>query len=171
MSEIILPRPDNVRGRFGQFVTSDVFDIARRLWELGKTVNVELFVSVLDPPVTKFGRTYKFVISEFHRETGDEHFVMYLKELDGRAVTACERMLKIPFKQRVRESERLNEKWEAEQKEATLDKLYDDMGGPMRIQLERCGFTDPWGPKYAPMNRTARRARQYGKANGVPGRA
>lgn len=155
-----MPRPENLRGRFGTYVTSDVYHIAERLWELGRAVNTKLYVSHLDPPVTQFGRTYHFCISEIG-EDGVERFVKRVQELDARCVTDCERMLHIPFEKRFVEAEKLEEKWAEEEKERQLDELYERMGGNMRIQLERCNFIDPWGPKYAPMNRTARRHRRY----------
>lgn len=165
MSKLILPRPENVRGRFGSYVTGDMYDIALRLQELDK----RLVVQAYEPPVTQFGRTYNFAIVEVGQD-GVERLVMRVQELDARVIERCERMLRIPFAQRFEAAEKENEKWEEEQKQKQLDELYEKMGGNMRIQLERCGFTDPWGPKYAPMNRTARRHRRYGSANGVPAR-
>lgn len=163
--ELMTPRPDNVRGRFGQWVTSDVFHIADRLKEL----DPHLMVSALDPPVVWAGKTYHFTISEMCRD-GVERFVTRAQALDGRVVTSCERMLRVPFEHRFAEAEKEADKWEAEEHERQLDLLYERMGGNMRIQLERCGFTDPWGAKYQPMNKTARRHRNAKGLVGVPAR-
>jgi hypothetical protein len=163
MGEILLPRPDNVRGRFGSYVTSDVFHIAERLQEVDK----RLFIQSLDPPITQFGRTYNFAIVE-NTPVG-EQLVMRVQELDARIITSVERMLHIPFSKRFEAAERECERWEAEQQEKALDELYERMGGNMRIQLERCGFTDPWGPKYAPMNKVARRHRRNRAFSGLMG--
>lgn len=165
MSELMLPRPDNIRGRFGTRVDSDVYHIADRLKEL----DPNLVIYALDEPIMQFGRTYNFSIVELCRD-GTERLVMRVAELDARIIERCERMLRVPFAKRFEAAEKENEKWEAEQRDNQLNELYEKMGGDMRIQLERCGFTDSWGPKYAPMNRTARRHRRYGKANGVPAR-
>lgn len=165
MGEILLPRPDNVRGQFGSYVTHDVYHIAERLEELARGVNAHLHIESIDPPIEQFGRTYHFAIVE-DTQVGPQ-LVMRVKELDARVITACERMLHIPFEKRFQEAEAECERWEAEEKERQLDELYENMGGNMRIMLERCGFTDSWGPRYAPMNKTARRHRAFKGLGGV----
>ena len=95
---LMMPKPENLRGQYGSYVTSDVYHIAERLWELGQSVNVPLYVSTPERPIVKFGRTYNFVISE--GTPVGERFVMYAEELDARIVERCERCLKIPFGQR-----------------------------------------------------------------------
>lgn len=160
--ELILRRPDNVRGKFGSYVTSDVYHIADRIREIPRGEN--LSIQVLDPPVVGFGRTYNFAIVEYSLISQQEELVMRVETLDARIIESLERMLRIPFKQRFAAMEKEEEKWAKEEKERELNELYERMGGNMRIQLERCGFTDPWGPKYAPMNRTARRHRARASA-------
>lgn len=160
MPELIMPRPDNVRGRFGSYVTSDVYHIAERIRELpfGETLSIQS----LDPPVTVLGTTYHFAIVE-NSVDGVERLVMRVPrlELDGRVIISLERMLRIPFEKRFAAMEREEAKWAEEEKQRQLDELYERMGGNMRIQLERCNFIDSWGPKYAPMNRAARRHRAH----------
>jgi hypothetical protein len=153
MSELMLPRPDNVRGRFGTYVTSDVFHIAERLQELDR----RLYVAALDEPIHWHGQEYHFTVSEICGD-GVERFVMRVKELDGRVIERCERMLRIPFEQRFAELEKAEAKWEAEDKQRQLDELYEQMGGDMLIQLDRCGFIDR-PVSYAKTNATARRHR------------
>lgn len=156
MGGIILPRPDSVRGRFGSYVTSDVYRIAERIREEVDGGD-RLHIESIDPPIHWQGREYNFAVVE-DTDVGSR-LVMRVKELDARIITALQRMIRIPFSERFEQAEKLADAWEAEEKERQLDQLYERMGGNMRIQLERCGFTDPWGPKYAPMNRAARRAR------------
>lgn len=157
MSSLILPRPDNVHGRFGTYVDGDVYNISERMRELSQHLSLQ----VLDPPVTGFGKTYHFAICEYSPKSGREELVMRVEALDARVITALERMRKIPFEHRFKEMEKLEAKWAEEERERQLNELYEKMGGNMRIQLERCGFTDSWGPKYAPTNKTARRHRAY----------
>lgn len=152
---LILPRPDNVHGRFGSYVDGDVYHIAERMRELSPHLSLQ----VLDPPVTGFGKTYRFAIAEYSPVSRREELVMRVETLDARVITSLERMRKIPFEHRFAEMEKLEAKWAEEENERQKDELYERMGGNMRIQLERCGFTDPWGPKYAPMNKVARRHR------------
>ena len=122
-----------------------------------------LHIEAIDPPIHWQGREYNFAVVE-DTEIGPR-LVMRVKELDARIITALQRMVKIPFEQRFVEAEKLADQWEEEEKDRQLNELYERMGGDMRIQLERCGFTDPWGPKYAPMNRTARRHRKAARGD------
>lgn len=159
MSGIILPQPDNFRGKYGRLVTSDVYDVAQRLWDLGQQNGTRLYISELDPPVTGFGKTYNFVISEWPYNSQEEMFVMRVEQLDARAVTACERMIHIPLQKRMAELEKVEAKWAEEEKERQLDELYEKMGGNMLIQLDRCGFVDR-PVSYAKVNKTAQRHRR-----------
>lgn len=166
MSDIQLPRPDNIHGRFGSYVTSDVFHIAERLQELDKS----LYIQAFDEPIfwdTAEGRKeYNFAVVERCAD-GVERLVMRVKELDGRIVQDCQRMLAIPFEKRFAAFEKLEAKNAAEEKERQLAELYERMGGDMWVQLERCGFIQR--PKsYAKTNPTARRHRNAKGLVGVP---
>jgi len=153
MTDIMLPRPDNVRGRFGSYVTSDVFHIAERLQELSP----RLYVQAHDDPINWHGHTYNFTVCELV-PPGLETFVARYETLDGRVVKDCERMLHVPFEQRFAEFEKLEAKWEEEEHQRKLDELYEQMGGQMWVDLERCGFIQR-PVSYAKTNKTARRHR------------
>ncbi|MGZ6570468.1 MAG: hypothetical protein ACXVHB_05935 [Solirubrobacteraceae bacterium] len=165
MSEIMLPRPENVRGRFGSYVTSDVFHIAERLQE----VDTRLFIQAFDEPIHWHGRTYNFAVVEWVPERQRDELVMRVKDLDGRVIQAVERMRRIPFAKRFAEAEKLEAKWEAEAKERKLNELYERMGGNMLAQLDRCGFVQR-PQSYAKRNPTARRHRNAKGLLGVPAR-
>lgn len=156
MSELLLPRPDNVRGRFGALVTSDVYDIATRLQEVSK----RLIVAALDPPVAFNGRIYNFCVSELCAD-GVERFVQRYEELDARIIEDVQRMRAIPFEQRFAAAERLEAKRDAEQQEKELEQMAADVGEPMHRQLERCGFIDSRGRSYAKRSRIAQRHRAF----------
>lgn len=155
MTDLLLPRPDNVRGRFGTYVTSDVFHISDRLKEVDKS----LYASTLDPPIHWQGLTYNFAISEICADR-QERLVMRVEALDGRVIERVERMLKIPFEQRFAELEKLEAKWKKEDEERQLNELYERMGGDMLYQLDRCGFIQR-PVSYAKRNATARRHRNF----------
>ena len=157
MGKIILPRPENVRGRFGSYVTHDVYHIAERLQE----VSPRLFVSTLDPPIEFHDEVYNFAVSEMCSD-GVERLVCRVESLDGRLIEKVERMLRIPFAHRLRELEKLEAKWAEEEKQRQLDELYDRMGEPFLRKLEECNFIDPkWKHSYAKRNNTARRHRNF----------
>lgn len=151
MHDLLLKRPDNVRGPFGTYVNHDVYHIAERLQE----IDPHLVVSAHEPK--SFGDfTWNFTISEL--TPGGERLVMRVKDLDGRVVERIEYLLRVPWEQRYAEMECEEAKWEEEQHQKELDELYENVGGNMRHQLYRCGFADA-PTSYRPMNRTARRHR------------
>lgn len=153
--DLYLPRPENVRGRYGNYVSQDMFHIAERLQELDRS----LYVSTLDPPLEFHGLTYNFAISEICRD-GQERLVMRCAQLDGRVIQDCERMLRVPFGARLDEAEKIERKWAEEEKQRQLDELYERMGGNMLVQLDRCGFVDR-PVSHAKMNPTALRHRNF----------
>lgn len=155
MSDLYLPRPENIRGRYGNYVTQDMFHIAERLQELDRS----LYISTLDPPLEFHGLVYNFAISEICAD-GQERLVMRCEQLDGRVIRECERMLRVPFLHRLAELEKVEAKWAEENKQRQLDELYERMGGNMLVQLDRCGFIDR-PVSYAKTNVTARRHRNH----------
>jgi hypothetical protein len=169
MAAIILPRPGNVRGRFGAYVTNDMFHIAERLQEIDGGTG-RLYIQSFDDPIEWHGRTYNFAIVEYSPElTPPEQLVMRVRELDSRVIQQVERMRQIPFAKRFAEFEKLEAKWEAEDKARQLDELYERMGEPFLRKLEECNFIDPtWARSYAKVNKTARRHRNFKGLGGAP---
>ena len=158
MAEIILPRPDNVRGRFGSYVTNDLYHIAERLQEI-EGGRGRLYIEAFDEPLEWQGRTYNFAVTEYVPElTPPERLVMRVEHLDGRVIERVERMRRIPFHKRFAEAEKLEAKWAEEYKQEQLNNLYERMGGNMLIQLDRCGFVQR-PVSFAKRNATARRHR------------
>lgn len=166
MPSIILPRPDNVRGRFGSYVTNDLYHIAERLQEI-EGGHGRLYVEAFDEPLDWHGRIYNFAITEYVPELmPPERLVMRVEHLDGRVIERVERMRKIPFEKRFAEAEKLEARWAAEDKEHQLNELYEKMGGNMLIQLDRCGFVDR-PVSYSKVNATVRRHRNFKGLGGV----
>lgn len=154
MSKLVVAgRPSNLRGvSIGAYVEGDMYDICERVKELSRN----LFVAPLEPPITRFGKTYHWAVGEVGID-GQDHLVKQFETLDGRVIDDLRYMLGVPFEKRLAEAEKIEEKHKAEHAEFEKEKLYEYMGGPMRHELARTGFTGPLPASYRPMNRTARR--------------
>lgn len=135
MTSLALPRPDNLRGRYGALVESDVYDICSRI----KEVDPNLYIQLLDPPVQFAGKVYHYAIVEVCRD-GVERLVCRVEELDARVIEHMQYLLHVPFEKRFAEAERLEAKAEAERREKEHAELYERIGRPMWTDLERCGF-------------------------------
>lgn len=151
MHDLILKRPDNVRGPFGTYVNHDVFHISERLEE----ISPHLLISAHD--TKRMGPfTWNFTISEL--VPGGERLVFRAEELDARIVTHVQYIMSVPWEKRFAAMEAEEAKWAEECHQKALDEMYENMGGEMRHQLYRCGFAQ--APTiYRPMNATARRHR------------
>lgn len=143
--QLILNRPDNVWGRFGQYVTHDVFHIAERLQE----ISPNLFIQAL-PETQQFGEhMWNFAIIEWvPRATPPEQLVYRTEALDGRIIEHVEYLRRVPLSVRLREMERIEEKRKEEDQQRELDELYDRMGRAMWYQLEHDGFNEGRGVSF-----------------------
>lgn len=126
--------PENLRapGRFGVLVEDDVFDICKRLKE--EIPDHEILVYLMPDEAYK-----KWSIVEVlpgHRE----ELIYRVDELDARVIRDCQRFIKIPLRDRLAEAEKEEDKFREEQTQQMRDALYEKVGGPMWIDLERCGF-------------------------------
>lgn len=134
MHDLLLERPDNVRGPFGTYVNHDVFHIAERLKEL----DPHLVIEAHEPK--HFGpKTWNFTIAELI--PGGEKLVMRVEQLDARIIERCRYILSVPFEQRYAEMEKEEAKWEAQEWDRQKEEAYERIGGPMNILLEQCGFS------------------------------
>lgn len=129
MSGLALPRPSNLRGGPGTHVEGDVYRICERIREIDPNLWI-------DPLPDGDG----FAICERCKDNEDR-LVYKAPALDARIIEHLQYLLHVPFERRFAEAERLNEKWEAEQREKELDEMYERMGGPMYSMLERTGFS------------------------------
>jgi hypothetical protein len=127
--------PDNLRGRFGSYVESDVYHICDRI----KEIDSRLRICVLEPPVEFAGKTYNFSVVELCPD-GVERLVYRTEALDARIVEHLQYLLRVPFDKRFAEAERIEAKHEAEQKQRDFEEYYERVGRPMMTDLERCGF-------------------------------
>lgn len=144
MSGLILPgdfAPSNLHllpGQSTRFVEGDVFNIAERV----KEVDPSLHIVQLD------SREYPYAVME-HCQDGVERLVFKCKALDNRVVERLRYLMARPFDERFAELEREEFKFEQDRKEAELERLYHELGDPMRYQLERDGFITSRGKSYA----------------------
>lgn len=126
-----------MRGRYDRHVDGDVYNISERIAE----IDPSLWIDPLDPPVTIGDQTWNWAITELCAD-GVERLVFRTAELDARILEHVQYLLHVPFEHRFAEAEAREVKIEAERKENELNELYENIGGPMRIDLERCGFAD-----------------------------
>lgn len=138
MSSLALPKPDNLRvpdhGR-AHLVEADVYHICDRIKEL----DPNLYVYLLDPPVCFGERTYRYSVTEFCADRV-ERLVRRYEELDARVIENLEYMLRVPFEHRLQAAEATEAQNDAARKEQDFERLYEQVGAPMRRDLERCGF-------------------------------
>lgn len=145
MSAISYPRPQNVRGRFGSWVTADMFHIAQRIQEVGDN----LYIQHLDPPVTMGDQTWNFAIVEWVPHLQPPERLVYRTEaLDARVIQHVEYLLRVPFSKRFAEAEALEEKHRQEDIDRQLDEALENWGWDFRRQLEHDGFITHRGTSY-----------------------
>lgn len=145
MSEITYPRPDNVRGKFGRWVTADMFHISQRIQE----VSPRLFIQELDPPTVWKDQTWNYVIVEVPEGMHTEQWVYGAAALDARVIEHVEYLLNVPFAKRFEEAEKLEAKREAEDIDNQLEEALENWGWDFRKQLEHDGFINGRGKSYA----------------------
>ncbi len=146
MPELIYPRPENVRGKFGQWVTADMFHIARRLQEIEH--GNRLFIQSLKPPTRlPDGQVWNFVIVEVD-ENGTQWWVTPARELDSRVIEHAQMLLNVPFAKRFEAAEKLIAKREQEYIDRQLDEALENWGWDFRKQLAHDGFITHTGHSY-----------------------
>lgn len=140
MSELAVPAtPDNFRDDFGvEVVDGDTYMICERIRELSEKVTGDPHALRIRRRIRGDG-SYYYIVSEICRDKV-ERWVLRASALDGRIIARLEYMLHVPYEHRFKEAEKIEAKYEAELKEAQLDKLYETMGAPMLPKLEQCGF-------------------------------
>lgn len=143
MSEISYPRPDNVKGKFGRWVTADMFHISQRIQE----VSPSLFIQELDPPTQWKDQTWNYAIVEVD-EHGTDRWVYGAEALDARVIEHVEYLLHVPFSERFAEAEKLEANREADDQERQLEEALENWGWDFRKQLEHDGFINDRGKSY-----------------------
>lgn len=144
---------------------SDMYDICNRIKDEVEGGD-RLFINVL-----KQGDKVAYAIMERTDDRGDMLVMKVgpsydIDALDARVLTKLRYMLSKPLAQRYRELELEQERAAAREHQEYLERMWEEIGGPMRHDLYNCGFIDSLGVSAPLNNRAARRARgEYRRAN------
>lgn len=139
-------------GNTARFVDSDLYNICERI----KQVSPRLQVVLLED-----GRgSHTWAIME-NCEDGVLRLVKKYRELDGRVITDMQRLLALPFEQRLEQALEEAEEAERKEREREMEALYERLGRPMWTQLEHDGFIETRPKSYPKIGVAAggRRAR------------
>jgi hypothetical protein len=158
-TDLMLPAglaPSNLHLRSSvtaRLVENDVFDIAKR-------------ASAIDPRLHIWELSeddeHAYVVME-HGEDGVERLIFRVSELDARVLERLRYIMAVPLSERFAALEKDELRHAEQRKQDELDELYENLGGQMRHDLARCGFTGPL-PMSAPLrNPTAMRHRHNGR--------
>jgi hypothetical protein len=135
--------------------TADVYNICERIRE----VSPRLYLLELEQESVE-GNKFGYAVMEQCSDGVDRViFRVTKKGLDGRTITKLRRLMAVDLHTRIAICDRERDKFEAEQAEAAREQLWETVGGPMQIELERNGFIDGRGVSYRKLNRAARRRR------------
>lgn len=135
-TDLVLPhgtRPSNLHlpaGATATLVDGDVYAICERVREVDPALKVILLEG---------GGKYTYAIVETAKN-GEEMLVFRVKELDARVIEKLQRMMSLPLSERLKQLEKEEYKFEADELEKQHNELYEKIGAPMWGDLERCGF-------------------------------
>ena len=137
-----------------RLVTSDIYMICERV----KEISERLYLVELEQTSAE-GQKFGFAVMEQCLDGVDRVVCRATKDgLDGRLLEKLRRIMAVDLHTRIAIVERERESWEKAQAEEAADDLWNNVGGPMWIELEKNGFIDSRGVSYRKMNRTARRS-------------
>lgn len=161
MSTLLLPRgatPTNIHLREGdkaRLVTGDLFHVSERIREISPNLYIlELEVGSAE------AKKFSFAIMEQCKDGVDRLVIRVPKtretQLDGRILDRLRRIMAVDLHTRIAILDAEREKWEAEKHEDEIEQNWENLGGPMYVQMAHDGFFQR-SESYRPMNRTARR--------------
>lgn len=135
-----LALPNDTRTRM---IGSDMFDICRRIAD----VSPNLYIVVHEKPD---GSLMHYSIMEKCAD-GVQRLALNvgpgkkIDALDQRVIDRLQWMIRVPLTDRVKATEAMEAKDKEDEKERSLEELYEKMGRRMHWQLERDGFIDSRG--------------------------
>jgi len=127
--------PNNLRlaeGSKGRLIQSDLYDICSRVAE----VSPNLYIVELEG-----NDQHAFAIMEKCKD-GVDRLAIKVKQLDGRVIDRLKYLMSMPLTARLEQLEKDEHRLQEEQKEEELEKLYEQVGDPMRYQFIKDGFAD-----------------------------
>lgn len=113
-----------------RYVDGDLYGICNRM----KQIDPNLYAVELED-----GQDHAYAIME-HCIDGTDRLIFKVAELDARVLAKLEYLMARPLADRLDLIERDEHKYEADQKEEELERLYETLGGPMLRDLDRLGF-------------------------------
>lgn len=136
-----------------RLVTNDLFHIADRIREISD----RLYILELEEE-SQEGQKFGLAIMERTPDRGDYLvFRCPIDRLDGRVLDRLKYIMSVDLHTRLAILDKERDKWEQEHTEKASEELWEKMGGPMWVELEKAGFIQR-PVSYRPMNKTARRA-------------
>lgn len=127
--------PSNLRlpeGAKGQLIDSDLYNICDRV----KEIDPNLFIVVLSDD-----KTHSFAIMEACKD-GVDRLVYKVRELDGRVLDKLRYLAAKPLNERLEQLEKEEYRLKEQEHEAEMERLYYELGEPMKHQLVKDGFAD-----------------------------
>jgi hypothetical protein len=163
MSDLLLPdglRPTNLHllpGTKVRYVSNDVFNIAGRLRE----ISPRLYILELERNSSEGSMFGYSIMEQCHDGVDRLVFRVSKGQLTQRHVLdRIGYLMSKDLHTRIAILDAEREKWESESHEDEMEKLYDQMGGPMWTELEKTGFIQR-PVSYPKTNATARRHRRH----------
>jgi hypothetical protein len=146
-------------------VTSDIYMICERI----KEINPRLYLLELEQD-SREGQRFGYAIMEKCIDGVDRVIFRVTKDrLDARVLEKLRYIMALDLNERIAVCDREREREEMAQAEAASEEIWNSVGGPMWVELERDGFIETRPISYRKMNRTARRALQHNGRRSVMG--
>jgi hypothetical protein len=146
-------------------VTSDIYMICERI----KEINPRLYLLELEQD-SREGQRFGYAIMEKCIDGVDRVIFRVTKDrLDARVLEKLRYIMALDLNERIAVCDREREREEKAQAEAASEEIWNSVGGPMWVELERDGFIETRPISYRKMNRTARRALQHNGRRSVMG--
>jgi hypothetical protein len=148
-SPLLMPPPTNLRltrEDAANMVEGDVYNICERVAEISD----RLFIA------PQFGQPKPWVVMETGND-GVDYFVLSAEELDARIIDRINYIRGVPFEKRMATLEAENEAWEKQQHDEELDRLYEQIGAPMKSQFYHDGFIEHRAESYPKAGVTGRK--------------
>lgn len=144
MSDMLIPRPANLTVHGDKAlapVDGDVFNICNRIKEIDSRLRIVLHE----------GHQKPWVVLEMCAD-GEERFVSRYEELDSRILTDLQRMLAVPFMERVEKLSREIDAKNAQHGRMTEEQI-DQLAHAFRKAAVESNMIDPkWGRSYRKVN-------------------
>jgi hypothetical protein len=147
-------------------VTADMFMICQRIGE----INPRLYLLELEQD-SREGQKFGYAVMEKCVDGVDRVIFRVSKDgLDGRVLEKLRYIMGLSLHERIDFCDREREREERHQAEDASEEIWETVGGPMWVELEKDGFLSAPRPvSYRKLNRAARRSLQHNGRRSVMG--